>query len=161
MKNIKNADRLDIGVNLRMPKKRQALTGTLVGRPTIYKPEYCQMLIDHCSTGLSFESFAGVISVGRTTIYEWRDEHEDFRKAFEEGYQKALLFFEKVGVQIMMDRLTDKNGNKAKGNIVAWYMMMKNRFGYRDNPEEKQTNLVKFQNIPELLNELQKEENDT
>ena len=28
-----------------------------VGRPTKYKPEYCEMLIEHMSEGLSFESF--------------------------------------------------------------------------------------------------------
>ena len=33
-----------------------------VGRPTDYKKEYCELLIEHMAAGFSFESFAGKLS---------------------------------------------------------------------------------------------------
>ena len=57
-------------------------------KPT-YKPEYCQMLIDHMSKGYSFESFAGKIGRGVRTIYEWREKFEEFQDACSAGFGRA------------------------------------------------------------------------
>lgn len=141
-----------------MPRKKNPSPAP-VGRPTEYKPEYCQMLIRHFEQGLSFESFAGVISVGRTTIHRWRDENPDFKQAYEEGISKCRLFYDKVGSAMMMDQLK-VDGKKVKGNVAVWFIQMKNRFGYRDNPEDKQVHTVKFENIPALLNALQGDDDD-
>jgi hypothetical protein len=64
-------------------------------KTTTYKPEYCQLLIDHMSEGYSFESFGAKISHGRQTIYDWVEAHEDFKKAKELAMDKALEYFEK------------------------------------------------------------------
>ena len=61
-----------------------------------YKKEYCQMLIDHMSTGMSFGSFGGTIGHGRTTLYDWLDKHEEFREAYEIATSKALFMFETI-----------------------------------------------------------------
>lgn len=144
-----------------MPKKKKSLPvkeKDLGGRPTLYKPEYCKMLIDHFNTGLSFESFAGVVGVARSTVYEWKGNFPEFKEATEVGQAKGLLFFEKVGIRIMMDQLADSNGNKVKGNIAAWFIQMKNRYGYSDNPSASPNEVVKFENIPALLNALKGED---
>ena len=60
------------------------------GAPSKYNPSYCQELIDHMSTGYSFESFAGKIGVDRDTIYEWRKVHPAFSDAFRCGQSKML-----------------------------------------------------------------------
>lgn len=67
----------------------------MVGRPTEFKPEYCDQLIDHMSTGMSYESFAAEIRVGRSTIYDWENSHPMWKEAKEIGLQCAHSFFEK------------------------------------------------------------------
>lgn len=64
-----------------------------VGRPSKYKPIFCQLLIDHMREGYSFESFAGRddVDVDRDTLYEWKNTHPEFSDAFTRGKSKMLL----------------------------------------------------------------------
>lgn len=50
-----------------------------------YKKEYTDLLIKHMSEGLSFESFAGLIGVARSTLYDWVDTIPEFAAAKEEA----------------------------------------------------------------------------
>lgn len=61
------------------------------GRPSKYKPQYDQDLIEHMAKGYSFESFAGVVDVDRDTLYTWRDAFESFHDALRRGRSKQLL----------------------------------------------------------------------
>ena len=51
------------------------------GRPTKYKPEYCNQLIDLASKGYSLTGFAGKIRVHYDTIKEWANVHPEFSAA--------------------------------------------------------------------------------
>lgn len=66
------------------------------GRPTDYKPEYCQQLIDHCATGKSIASFAGLIDVDRKTISNWAREHDEFFLAVTREDKSTLRLGEHV-----------------------------------------------------------------
>ena len=90
------------------------------GAPTSYKPEYCEQLIDHMSVGYSFESFAGVISVCRDTIYEWCLVHKDFSDAKRKAVQKSLLALETIGLEGM-------KGDLKGFNVASWIFTCKNR----------------------------------
>lgn len=93
------------------------------GRPTLYKPEYCQMLIDHCSEGLSFEAFAGLIGVAGSTLYEWAKANPDFSEAKSQAMQKCRLWWEKAGTQGMF-----MGGKDNPFNATIWVYNMKCRF---------------------------------
>lgn len=67
------------------------------GRPTKYRPEYCQMVIDHMEEGASLTSFAAEIDVGRSTITLWADEHPEFMAAVTRAKAKCAAWWEKVG----------------------------------------------------------------
>lgn len=101
------------------------------GRPSKYKKEYCDALIKHMASGLSFETFAAVIKVNQDTLHEWVKVHRAFSEAKKEAYSQSQLFYEKMGVAIMAGKL-------AKPNVTAWIFNMKNRFKWRDvhAPEE-------------------------
>jgi len=58
------------------------------GRPTLYKPEYCEAVVDDMAQGFSLTAFAGLIGVDRTTIGEWMNVHPEFSRAVMRG--KAL-----------------------------------------------------------------------
>lgn len=63
---------------------------------TLYKPEFCQMLIDHMAQGFSFRSFGAVVECGRSTLYDWVNEYEDFKNAKKIGEEKALQYYENL-----------------------------------------------------------------
>jgi hypothetical protein len=68
------------------------------GRPSKFKPEYCERLIQHMSEGLSFRSFAGEIDVCFDTLYEWEKVHKIFSDAKRLGVAKSLLTWERIGL---------------------------------------------------------------
>ncbi len=104
------------------------------GRPTEYKPEYDQKLIEHMNKGFSFESFAGVVSVTRATVYNWLDQHPSFLDAKDNGRQKSLLFWETQGIDGLWDKIEyGDNGKitfKQSINTGVFALNMRNRFAW-------------------------------
>ena len=70
-----------------------------VGRPTKYKPEYCDMLVEHMAEGASMTSFAAEIDVSRETISEWGRVHPEFSVAIKKGKAKCAAWWERLGRQ--------------------------------------------------------------
>ena len=71
-----------------------------VGRPTLYRPEYCQELISHMQSGFTFESFAGRIGVAKHTIYDWDKVHPEFLQAKKQGQAALEYYLEGVGRKV-------------------------------------------------------------
>lgn len=88
-----------------------------VGRPSKYKPEYCQMIIDHMAEGASMTSFAAEIDVARSTLNEWVEEHPDFSEAVKKGKAKCAAWWERVG---------RKNAITGDGNATLVIFGLKN-----------------------------------
>lgn len=68
-----------------------------VGRPSKYRPEYCDMVVDHMSEGASLTSFAAEIDVSRETISEWSRVHPEFSVAVKKGKAKCAAWWERLG----------------------------------------------------------------
>lgn len=99
------------------------------GRPTKYRGEYCQELIEHMGNqGLSYESFAGVIGVSIQTLYEWEAKHKRFFEAKQEAFAKNRVWWERVGAAGMAGKIPGFNS-------TVWVFSMKNRHGWRDRIE--------------------------
>lgn len=101
-----------------------------IGRPTKYKPEYCEQLIEHMSGGLSYECFGAIINVARSTIYKWETEFPEFSDAKELAFNQSLLYWEKAGNAGMY-----MGGKDNPFNATIWNINMKNRFGWKDKVE--------------------------
>jgi len=82
-------------------------------RPNLlkYKPEYCELLIDHMSKGYSFETFCTLVNVVPSTIYEWKKDFPEFLEAYKKGAVHRLLRDEKL--------LEQYNDGRIKGNPVT------------------------------------------
>jgi transposase-like protein len=52
-----------------------------IGRPSLYRPEYCEAVIDYMGQGYSLSAFAGSIKVNKKTIYDWMQAHSEFSNA--------------------------------------------------------------------------------
>lgn len=97
------------------------------GRPTDYRPEYCQMLIDHMKQGNSFESFGAVADCAESTLYVWRDANPEFSEAYKRGSAYSRKFWEDLGI---VGTVEGKNFN-----ATTWIFNMKNRFKWTDRQD--------------------------
>jgi hypothetical protein len=65
------------------------------GRPTDYRPEYCEAVIAAMSEGLSLTAFAGLIGQGRDTVYKWIRAHSEFSDAVTRARAARVLWLER------------------------------------------------------------------
>ena len=65
------------------------------GRPTDYRPEYCDAVIAAMSDGLSLSAFAGLIGQGRDTVYKWIRAHSEFSDAVSRARAARVLWLER------------------------------------------------------------------
>jgi hypothetical protein len=100
-----------------------------VGRPTLYKPEYCEKLIEHMASGLSYECFGATIRVARSTVYEW-EKFPEFSDAKKIAFDQSMLYWERCGNEGMY-----MGGKDNPFNSTIWIFNMKNRFNWRDKKE--------------------------
>lgn len=70
------------------------------GRPSDYKPEYCEQIVTHMSGGASITSFAAEIDVARSTINEWMSVHPEFSEAVKRAKAKCAAWWEMRGRQL-------------------------------------------------------------
>lgn len=131
------------------PKPEPQKPANPVGRPTKYKPEYCQKLIKHMSKGLSFECFGATIGVARDAVYEWPKKHPEFAEAKAAALDASLLWWEEQGQKGMW---VDKEGPVLNNTI--WVFSMKNRHGWRDNRDMNVQQDVTINPIKEDLKKL-------
>ncbi len=99
----------------------------------LYKPEYCQLLIDHMSKGHSFVSFAGTINVGKRTIYEWVERYPEFAEAKAIAKSKCQEFY----TSVLLDLGT---GVIEKGNATALIWLTKNILKWTDKEQTQGDN---------------------
>lgn len=55
------------------------------GRPSKYKPEFCEQVVEDMGQGYSLTAFAGSIGVHRDTLLEWQQKHPEFSGAVKRG----------------------------------------------------------------------------
>lgn len=113
------------------------------GRPSKYKPEYCQLIIEHMEKGYSLESFGAIAEVCKDTLFEWQKVHPEFKEAVDIGYAKSLLWWEKAGMQGMLGLpvpYKDADGKvkmSDKGiNASVYALQMANKHKWRTGRED-------------------------
>lgn len=85
-----------------------------IGRPSLYKKEYCQEIIEYVkTTGNSFVHWCNKIGICRDTLPEWCKKDKDFSLAFKLAKQIHLeKCFEKM----------DSAQTPVEFNRAKWYM---------------------------------------
>ena len=74
--------------------------GRLRGRPTIYKPEFCHMLLEAMALGYSVSGFAGWLGVTLATLQDWGRLYPDFSSALSRGKFARLNKWERMAVEV-------------------------------------------------------------
>lgn len=103
-----------------------------MGTPNKYRKEMCAVAEQVLTDGESLAAICSELNITRTTLYEWREMHPEFKSAIERGLQKAQRVWEKMG----QDGI---KGHYEKFNSAPWIFTMKNRFrdDYREDKDEK------------------------
>lgn len=106
------------------------------GRPTKYRPEYCQQLLDYFTldpykqlvdednnpTGLppkfpTIERFSESIGVVKNTVYDWAKKHTDFSDALKRARDKQKAFLTEAAMAGIYDRTFILFASK---NLINW-----------------------------------------
>ena len=59
------------------------------GRPTLYRREYCDQIVDAMATGLSAEAAAARIGISARSLFNWQRQHPEFLQAFRRAARSA------------------------------------------------------------------------
>lgn len=96
------------------------------GRPTDYKPEYCDSVIEYGRLGKSITWMAAELDVNKDTLYEWAKIHGEFSDALTRAKNLSQKWWEDAG----QDALASKEFNSS-----VWAKSMAARFpeDWRDN----------------------------
>ena len=88
------------------------------GRPTKYKPEFCDLVIEVGSEGGWLSEMAEACDVHRSTFAEWEAAQPEFSAALTRAKQKAQAWFEREG---------RKGLTADKFNAALWQKQMSAR----------------------------------
>lgn len=89
------------------------------GRPTDYKPEYCEQVIELGKQGKSLAQMCANFDISRQTIDNWANAHPDFLEALSRAKVHAQAFWEDEGFKGM---------TSDKFNAAVWKKSMEARF---------------------------------
>lgn len=105
-----------------------------VGRPSKYKPEFCDVVIAAGEEGKTLAGMAEACDVHRETLNDWMDANPEFSVAVKRGLQKAQACWEDKGMQATF-------GGVEGFNATSFIFNMKNRFkeDWRDKHEVDNT----------------------
>ena len=104
-------------------------TPAKMGRPTKYRPEMCQSVINLMKEGASLIEVAADIGINADTLHTWRKSNTEFSDAVKIGMQLSEAWWMREGREALRDR---------DFNYTGWYMNMKNRHGWADKVEKKE-----------------------
>lgn len=120
------------------------------GRPTLYKPEYCETLPAMFSEGQSVVEVAIAIGVCKDTLYEWAKVYPEFSDALTRGRQISQAWWEKIGRENLFDiseyDAEAKISTQRKFNDRLWSKNVSCRFrkDWTDKIEVEQTGPIEI-----------------
>jgi len=114
-------------------------------QPVKYKPEYCQKLIDHMKSGLSFQTFGAQVNVVRATIYNWLEDYPEFKKAKDIGNALAQDFMEKrLAAKISGQKINGLNVKDIDNSCLIFALKTRFHKTYGDKHEHEHTGEIKI-----------------
>jgi hypothetical protein len=102
-----------------------------VGRPTKYKPEYCEEIIELGKQGKSIAQMAAAFDVDKASIFDWAAAHEDFSTSLARARAYSQTWWEDKAQQ---------NLGSRDFNAQLWLKSVASRF--REDYTEKQVTEV-------------------
>lgn len=90
-----------------------------IGRPSKYKPEFCQKVLELALDGGGWADYAAEFNIDRRTLYDWADAHPEFSSALSRAKVLEQCWWQDAG----------KEGMGAdKFNALVWKTSVQARF---------------------------------
>lgn len=101
-----------------------------VGRPTDYRPDLCDIVIEGGAQGYSLLEMCFTVCKSYETFQRWRREHPDFQEAVKQAQRLSQAWWERKGREATF-------GEIEGFNSTSYIFQMKNRFreDWRDRHE--------------------------
>jgi hypothetical protein len=128
---------------------------TCMGRPTVYRPNFCERAHNYCRLGAINDELAGFFGVCPRTIDNWMAVHPDFKAAVQSGrviadakvarglYTRAVGYERKVGREIVVGderkRLTTTMHYPPNVQACMFWLRNRRRQTWRDGPSDPST----------------------
>jgi len=90
------------------------------GRPTDYRPEYCERVIEYGKEGMSKAEMCLNLDINRSTMTLWEEVHPEFSAAIKEAIYYSQAWWEMRGRKATF--------NSEGFNATSYIFNMKNRF---------------------------------
>ena|SRR3990167_3955026 len=97
-----------------------------IGRPTAYKPEYCDQVIELGKSGLSQVQIACALEVDPKSLRDWAEKYPDFSLSLTRAHAESQNWWERKG----QESLSEKSFQ-----ALVWKVSMQARF--RDDYTER------------------------
>ena len=107
-----------------------------MGRKTLYKKEYCGLLLDLMREGGSVVRFCADTGICRDTFFEWVRRYKLFSDTYKKGKELCESYWETKCREAIFE-----GGGKFNTGLFCFYM--KNRFGWKDSPEPGKDGVMK------------------
>lgn len=101
-----------------------------VGRPTDYRPEYCEQVIATMREGLSLTAFAGGIGVARSTINKWIEDYPEFSEAVNIGKASVAAWY-----NLQAKRIVEEGGTSAQSTLIVFGLKNMDSESWKDKQE--------------------------
>ena len=104
-----------------------------LGRPTKYRPEMCERVLELGRIGKTREQIAADLKIGWKTLHRWEGLHPAFRHALKEARARSLAYWQGIAQEIA--------SGERKANALALIFSLKNQFPeyFRDRTENTTT----------------------
>lgn len=89
------------------------------GRPTKYRPKYCQTVIETARNGFSLATAASILDVSRDTLNEWASVHPEFSDAMKRAKMHAAYRWEQRSAALA-------DGGGSGGQVAMAIFQLKN-----------------------------------
>ncbi|MEP7452408.1 hypothetical protein [Phyllobacterium sp. SB3] len=86
-----------------------------IGRPSLYKPEYCDLVIEVMQQGLGLNSFAAAAGVSRRTVTEWMEVHSEFAEAVSRAKAFAASWYE-----MQQKKHVEVGGTSSQATLIVF-----------------------------------------
>jgi transposase len=112
------------------PKPEISVEKRPVGRPTKYRPEFCERVIEMGKYGASKHEMAAKLDIHYDNFKEWQEKHPEFHVAVKQSLYYSQAWWEENG-------RTATFGGCDGFNATSYIFNMKNRFkeDWRDRVE--------------------------
>ena len=124
-----------------------------MGRPTKYKPEYCEQVYKLCLLNATDAQIADVFDTSEQTINTWKKKYPEFLESLKDGKIRAdaevgkSLFQRACGYSHPDVHISNYQGDITVTDITKHYppdtaaafIWLKNRAGWRDKTETEHT----------------------